>query len=143
MSIVITTPSLDTRQRIHDMFLSSPVSIDVNAMYVPLSLDIPVYQLRARGPYAGKFIEFRSKYSQHDEMMELVGVIDCPDMMETARSYGVPEDFELRLIFRRPAPPMSYTNRHFLVSIADTLCMKETVPFTFTEDSLMNETFPD
>lgn len=141
MSLVVALPTQETKDRIQQMFLSAPVAVDVESMYVPLSQDVYITDFQPRGPYSGKFVEFRHKYGQNpkdEEMMELVGVIESAEMVQTAAFYGVPVGFEIRLIFRRPAPAFSSTNRSFLMSIAETLCMKEVdQPFTFTQDYLL------
>lgn len=139
--IVISLPTQETRHRIQDIFLSSPVSIDFARMYVPLSLKGPLpasgVNLQNIGPFTAKFVEFRSKFGQNEDdntENELVGVLESEDrkMEQLASMLGVPEGFEIRLVFRKPAPSHSTTVRNFLVSISEILCFKEPAPFTFT-----------
>jgi hypothetical protein len=134
--IVVTVPTEETKNRLRAVLQNAPIALNVDEMYVELSQDQVVSNYTPMGPFRGRFIEFRCKYGQNEERMELVGVLESEEMARACAFYEVPEGWEVRLIFNTHVA-LSSAVRSFLASVSDTLCMKEEQPFTFEETMLL------
>lgn len=136
--VVVSVPTERTIKRLNDIFMSSPFSIDFTQLYIPLWIgEVAPRNYVQRGPYSSKFSAFRTNMSPSHDSLELVGFLTDEKLKQRSIELGSPEDFDIRLIFLNHAPPSSRTTRSFVVSISDTLVTRESEPFTFTTELLL------
>lgn len=139
--LVVTVPTERSVKRLTEIFMSSPISVDFNNLYVPLWVgqedEAAPKGFSPQGPYESKFEAFGRDWSPTHEASELQGKLSSPALKKRALDLGTLDDFPIRLVFLNHAPPLSRTNKSFLTSVSDTLVTKEFEPFAFTEDFLI------
>ncbi len=140
--LVVTVPTERTKKRLIEIFMSAPISVDFDHLYVPLWIGDEgggyPKGFSPQGPYQSKFTSFGRSWSPTHEISELSGNLGSPALKQRALDLGTLDDYPIRLVFLDQAPPLSHTNKSFLVSVSDTLVLKEFEPFTFEKDFLIS-----
>ncbi len=148
-SRLITLPSVDTVRRLQEIMSQPPLKLDpfqthhVTVARSYSSEDDQVL-LRTWNTYKESwhssefsFESFDYRYYEHEATSKIEGNVASP-VVEMARSHlrmtGYPPVYQ----FLHHAPPLSKAVRSFVVSVADTLVMKEH-PFTFEGLYLVSE----
>lgn len=138
MKTLVTVPTAETKARLRAIFLSAPLSIDLDQLYVPLAVvqDTPVGGFISGQVFTAKFIAYKVMFDEQRNRAELVGLLDSESMRARSVAMGMVPEYELKCIFLEHAPAQSMAIRNFNVSVADTLVMKEG-PFTFEKEFLV------
>jgi hypothetical protein len=127
-------PTEETARRFREILSSSPIRLDFDKMVVRIAMDV---QQGVESPegyiYSGKITWFGQRYNEDLRYAELIGVLDCPELVGRHHQLGGDDDkYEPAVIFQSPATPLAYSNKFFITSVANTLCARED-PFTFRE----------
>lgn len=138
MKTLVTVPTAETKARLRAIFLSAPLSIDMDQLYVPLAYvpDTPVGGFISGEKYAGRFTAYRVMFDETRNQAELVGILESEGMKVRSKQLGMPEGFLHKCIFLPYSPAQSMVVRNFNVSVADTLVLRESA-FTFEREFLL------
>jgi hypothetical protein len=142
MSCLITSiPTQRTKERLSEILMSAPISIDLEKLYLPLwygEEDSPtVKSYKSKGPYESRFDHFKMAWNALRNHSELDGFLSSPNLKQRALELGSSDSFPIRLVFLDHSPPMSRTNKSFIASVSDTLVTYEFEPFTFEQDFMI------
>lgn len=137
MKTLVVVPSMHTRSRLQSIFMNCPYDIPWDQLLVPLAYNQPENLLLSNQEYFATFTQFRILTDEVRQRAELVGVLSSEGMRDRSIECGMSPLFEHKLIFLPYAPSQSTAVRSFNVSIADTLVMKEALPFTFSTEYLL------
>jgi hypothetical protein len=137
MKTLVVVPSMHTKSRLQAIFMNCPYDIPWDQLLVPLAYNQPENLPLSRQEYFATFTQFRILTDEVRQQAELVGLLSSEDMRQRSIECGMSPLFEHKLIFLPYSPSQSTTVRSFNVSIADTLVMKEALPFTFSTEYLL------
>lgn len=142
---LISLPTVETITRLKDILSQPPLRLDplptyhvtVARAYSQASYEKLVHQANKILPLSdGQVMEFR--FTDFDYLFDprfsaskIVGAIECnalEPVHKLSETFGVGHQMVMQ--FLHAAPPLSGGIKSFVVSIADTLIMKEKAPFT-------------
>lgn len=138
--MIAALPSHRTLVRLTDILQSSPISIDLTGIYIPLwygeDTASQVRNFESQGPYDTQLLGFDLKYHLGRGHPELVSLVESDALRQRSMDLGSPADFPLRLVYLDYAPPLSRTNKSFIASVSNTLAVREPEAFNFEKDFL-------
>lgn len=134
MHSYFAVPTPETKRRFQDIFSSCPFRMDFDTIVVPIAINVQTLLEAPEGfQYAGRVVHFGQRYNMELEYSELVGILDCPELVARHLQLGGREEgFTPRVVFQSPATPIARSNKFFTVSVANSL-VADAEPFTFTE----------
>lgn len=147
---LVSLPTRHTIARFRDIVAQPPLKLDpLETLHVTVARAYKEEQITQLKEYEGKYsaantfpFRFDAFDYVYDDVMntsKLMGNIVCPGLQPIYRSLTADHSRPLTMQFLHSAPPLSRAVKSFVVSVADTLIMKEEVPFEFQNVYLVSE----
>lgn len=138
MKTLVVTPTPATLERLKMVFMNAPLTIDWATLLVPLATGVKPEVKPTSNVYQARVKQVSVLYDKIRQTSELVAVLDSPEMAKRSIDCGMAYDYLHKLILVPYAPALSQPVRNFLVSVSDTLVLREShVPFTFQTEYLL------
>ena len=138
---LVVLPTLETVNRLKDIFTSSPIFVDwpqLNVVVAESDTKPDSLLLETKKVYSSKFLFFGLIYVEDLGRSVLRGVLDQDELGKLANDFiGCPYQEKPYMSFDSKGTALSRQNKFFISSVSEVLVSKEETPFTFHWESLL------